>query len=298
MEQQIPIPVSHLFPLIDRELILLLKSLSPDEWASKTIASRWNVKDVAAHLLDGNLRTLSLERDRYFGNPGPANNDFKTVVGWLNQFNQQWVDAARRLSPGVLLFLLEQTGPPTSAYFASVDPFSPAVFPVLWAGEEESKAWMHLARQYTEKWLHQQQIRDALDQPGIMTQDFYHPFIETFLRGLPHTFRGVEAPENTSIKIMIPSDAGGTWILIRNRGKWNLVSPWFNDDQEMKAKNENSQDQDPQKSASASEVIIDPDIAWKLFSKSLRPADVETKVRIMGNQALGQKVLELVSVMA
>jgi uncharacterized protein (TIGR03083 family) len=298
MEEQIPIPVSHLFPLIDRELIMLLKSLSPDEWEAQTIASRWKVKDVAAHLLDGNLRALSLERDHYFGNPGPANNDFETVVDWLNQFNQQWVDASRRLSPDVLLFLLEQTGPPTSAYFASVDPFSPAVFPVLWAGEEESKAWMHLARQYTEKWLHQQQIRDALNKPGIMTQDFYHPFIETFFRGLPHTFRGVESPEHTSIKIMIPSDAGGTWMLIRNKEKWNLISPWFNDDQEMNVVNEGSQGKDPNTSASASEVIIDPDMAWKLFSKSVRPADVETSVRIMGNQRLGQKVLEMVSVMA
>ena len=295
MEQQNPIPVSHLFAQIDRELILVLKSLTPDEWEAKTIASRWKVKDVAAHLLDGNLRTLSLERDRYFGNPGPVNNEFETVVSWLNQFNQQWVDAARRLSPGVLLYLLEQTGPPTSAYFESVDPFSPAVFPVLWAGEEESKSWMHLARQYTEKWLHQQQIRDALDKPGIMTQDFYHPFIETFLRGLPHTFRGMEASENTSIKIIIPSDAGGIWRLVRNRENWNLVSPWFNDDQEKHA---DSDGPDPKKTASASEVIIDPDIAWKLFSKSLRPADVETKVRIMGNQALGHRVLEMVSVMA
>jgi len=36
---------------------------------------------------------------------------------------------------------------------------------VDWAEEMESKNWMAIAREYTEKWLHQQQIRDAIQQP-------------------------------------------------------------------------------------------------------------------------------------
>jgi hypothetical protein len=35
---------------------------------------------------------------------------------------------------------------------------------VAWAGEAESKNWFHVARDYSEKWHHQQQIREAVSQ--------------------------------------------------------------------------------------------------------------------------------------
>jgi hypothetical protein len=62
-----PIIVKHLFKPLDDQLILLLESLSPEDWNKPTIAKQWTIKDVAAHLLDGNIRTLSIQRDRYFG---------------------------------------------------------------------------------------------------------------------------------------------------------------------------------------------------------------------------------------
>jgi uncharacterized damage-inducible protein DinB len=60
-----PIPVAHLFPEVTRRLVELLRSLSPDEWHLPTVSSRRTVKDIAAHLLDGSLRRLSMQRDGY-----------------------------------------------------------------------------------------------------------------------------------------------------------------------------------------------------------------------------------------
>ena len=62
-----PIQVLPLFPVLDDKLSELLRSLSSEDWQQPTLARKWTVKDVAAHLLDGNLRTLSFVRDRYFG---------------------------------------------------------------------------------------------------------------------------------------------------------------------------------------------------------------------------------------
>ena len=62
-----PIFTSHLFPLLDEKLLEILRSLSPQDWERQTIAPLWKVKDVAAHLLDGNMRALSMLRDNYFG---------------------------------------------------------------------------------------------------------------------------------------------------------------------------------------------------------------------------------------
>ena len=55
-----PIKTTHLFPILDQLLIDLLQSLTKAEWHYPTIAKQWLVKDIAAHLLDGNIRMLSM----------------------------------------------------------------------------------------------------------------------------------------------------------------------------------------------------------------------------------------------
>ena len=69
MSVVLPVPplVTHLLPVLNEKLITLLRSLTPEEWQLPTIARLWTVKDVAAHLLDGNIRSLSLLRDGWWG---------------------------------------------------------------------------------------------------------------------------------------------------------------------------------------------------------------------------------------
>ena len=40
--------------------------------------------------------------------------------------------------------------------------------------------------------------------------------MDTFMRGLPHRYRDVQAEENTVVKIVIDTEIGGEWFLIRN----------------------------------------------------------------------------------
>src|SRR5688572_8484373 len=91
-------------------LIKLLRSLSDEQWNSATIAKLWTVKDIAAHLLDGNVRTLSFSRDRYFGQKADNIHSYDDLVVYLNRLNHQWTDAAKRISPKLLTGLLESTG--------------------------------------------------------------------------------------------------------------------------------------------------------------------------------------------
>ena len=109
-KQDIPIKTLHLFSLLDHLLTDLLESLTIEEWHLSTIAKNWTVKDIAAHLLDGNLRTLSVSRDNYFGE-APANvHSYEDLVAYINLLNASWTNAAKRLSPKVLISLLEATG--------------------------------------------------------------------------------------------------------------------------------------------------------------------------------------------
>ena len=260
------------------KLMELLDSLTPDEWLAQTIASQWRVKDVVAHLLDGNIRALSMQRDGYMGiSPGVINSDDE-LIAWLNRLNAEWVTGFKRVSPSVLIQLHKSTGQDVSNYFSSLDPFGKAIWAVNWAGESESCNWMHIAREYTEKWLHQQQIRDAVNKPGIMTSEFYHPFISTFMMALPFTYRNTQARVGTIIKLSISSEVGGVWYLEKKKERWELVSAIA--------------------SRPVSEVIIDPDTAWKLFSKSWRPEKVSDRIEIRGEVELGAQALNMISVMA
>src|SRR6516225_7615852 len=103
-----PILTAHLFPTLDARLIDLLRSLAADDWERQTIAQRWNVKDVAAHLLDTQLRTLSFGRDGYTPSPDPAIASDRDLVPFIDRLNAEGVTVYRRLSPPVLIALIER----------------------------------------------------------------------------------------------------------------------------------------------------------------------------------------------
>src|SRR6266704_2045876 len=90
-----PILTAHLFPKIEEMLVALLRSLTADDWERQTIAPKWKVKDVAAHLLDTQLRKLSIVRDGYVA-PAPPITD---LVAFVDRLNQDGVSLYRRLRP-------------------------------------------------------------------------------------------------------------------------------------------------------------------------------------------------------
>lgn len=273
----IPIDAVHLLPVLDSKLIELLKSLTAEEWHLPTIAKLWTVKDVAAHLLDTNIRILSVYRDGHFGEKADIHSTAE-LIRFLNKLNADWVQAMKRVSPQLLILLHEITGPLYCNLYQSLQPFDKSIFAVDWAGEQESKNWMHIARDYTEKWLHQQQIRDAVNKPALMTKELFYPFIDIFMLALPHTYRTITAENGTVVKLTVTTPVGGSWYLTRAAGVWTLTKE--------------------SKQIPATEISIDPDTAWKLFSKSLRPSAVKDKITITGNLQLGETALNMVSVMA
>ena len=174
--------------MIEARLIELLRSLRPDEWEIQTIAPAWKVKDVAAHLLDTQLRKLSLVRDGY----APArrrDSVDRRVLAFINRLNREGVEMYRRLSPAVLISMMEIASRESAEFHQSLDPMAEAAFSVSWAGEETSLNWFDTARELTERWHHQQQIRLATNRPGIMTRELYYPVLDCFMRALPFKYR-------------------------------------------------------------------------------------------------------------
>jgi hypothetical protein len=275
---QIPIQTLHLFPKLDEKLISLLKSLSPEDWNKPTLATLWTVKDIASHLLDGNFRGVSLLRDGYFGDTPEKLETYQDIVDFLNRLNADWVKATKRMSPSLLIELLELTGKEYYEELAKLDPFKPALFSVAWAGQTESPNWFHIAREYTEKWHHQQQIRESVNKPGIMTREFYYPLINTFMQALPYTYRGTQAEIGTAIRVIVTSELGGEWLLIRDKFKWVL--------------------RETQTDPIKTQIEIDPGTAWKLFTKGVTSLEAEKKIKFIGDIELGKSILTMLSVMA
>jgi uncharacterized protein (TIGR03083 family) len=273
-----PIYVTDLFPKVDAELIELLKGLSSDDWHKPTVCAEWDVKDIVAHLLDTSLRKLSVYRDNYFGEKAENIASYKDLVDYLNRLNGDWVRAARRLSPQILITLLEQAGPELYEVLKSVDPHGPALHSVAWAGEEESENWFDIAREYTEKWHHQQQIRLAVDKPGIMGRELYFPVLDTFMRALPFTYRNVDAQEGTLLSFEVTGEAGGRWYLLRRGRAWQLLE---------EADGE-----------AVSKVTLGQDIAWRLFTKGIAKEAARGEIIITGDKALGGEIINMLSVMA
>lgn len=271
-----PIETLHLFPLLNKELISFLKQLSSEDWQKQTIAKKWVVKDVAAHLLDGNYRRIALHRDGWSVPPDTPIRSYDDLVGYLNEFNGDWVKAAKRLSPEIIIELLESTNEVVYEEFLKLDPYGAAAYSVSWAGESESFNWFDIAREYTERWLHQQQIRDAVNDTGLMTTELYQPFLNVFIQAWPHTLKEEKAEEGTVLRAVVTGI--GDWYLHRRKDGWKLGNPGT---EKVMA-----------------ETIIDSDIAWKLFSKSIRKGDVKEGITIKGDLLLGEKILDMVSVMA
>lgn len=278
MMDKIAISTIHLFPKLDKKLVQLLNELTPEEWQCQTVAKLWKVKDVASHLLDGNLRALSTSRDGFFGEQPKNLNSYKDLVDFLNGLNLSWTNATKRLSPQILTKLLEISGKDYYAHLKTLDPFEDAIFSVAWAGQKTSPNWFHIAREYTEKFLHQQQIRDAVGKPGIMTREFFYPYLDTCMYAFPYTFKDVDAEPDTVVSLKVSTGIGGDWNIVKKEKEWIL--------NKEKVKKIHAQ------------VILDPDTAWKLFSKSWRPDQVTDKVVFNGNKTLAEMALNLVAVMA
>ena len=157
-----PILCAHLLRRVDALLLDLLASLREDEWDLPTVAPRWKVRDVAAHLRDTASRKLSLVRDGWL-----VERTDEDLVALVNRLNREGVTVYRRLSPGLLISMLRLVCRESAEFHESLDPFEPAHFGVSWAGEEGSLNWFDTARELTERWHHQQQIRYATGREGL-----------------------------------------------------------------------------------------------------------------------------------
>jgi len=307
MDKVKPTLTGMLFAELRRELVSLLRGLSEEEWGRPTMAAKWNVKDVALHLLGVDVGNLSRRRDGFSLEADLSS--YQKLVAFINEINASWVAAGQRMSAPVLIDLLDHVGRQVDEYFAGLDPFAMGE-PVSWAGPDPMPLWFDVAREYTERWHHQQQIRDATGRAGLYVRRLFEPVMDTFVRALPWTFRDVEARQGTMVRLVVTDGLKKEWLLVRGAGKWDL----FEGDIHSSARNTEggaAREGSPsasshmggaesghEKSAADAEVIVPAQNAWKIFTRGIRGAEARGRAGIRGDRVLGEKVLETVAVIA
>ena len=267
------IDVLTIFPALNKELIILLKSLKLADWDKKTEYLNWTIRDVAIHLLATNLKKLSIQRD---GQPESKKQDFNNyeeLVNDLNQQNADWIKALQMVSPVILIELIAKYQDELLTYLKELDPFDTALFSVKWAGEERSENWLYIAQEYTERWLRQQQIRFALNDQKLLSPQFYHPFLTTVMQALPYTYLRIKAPIGTVVKVEIVGDAGSSWWIVKDENFWRFVN--------HEVKNADAL------------IYLDQQIAWLLFSNGINPMDAAQYYQLHGDTALASHALKM-----
>ena len=277
-----PLPKLNAIPVfrdVQQELITLLKGLSEEEWHAPTRSTAWNVKDVAAHLLDGDLRRLSLHRDKLtLPDPDEQIRDYASLVDYLNKLNNTWITASKRLSPKLLIELTKFTFPLVMEHLKTLDPEEQALFPVDWAGEKESTNRFDIAREYTEKWHHQQQIREATGRKLLTGRKWLYPLVETLIRAVPAVYdRHVPKASNRTITIYISGVVDDSWLLKGSKEGWNLFkSDGFDTD---------------------ASIRMDDETAWKLFSKAISEEEALDRLVTDGDPKLTNPIAKTTSFM-
>ena len=279
-----PILVSPLFRELHGHLLDLLRSLSPEDWHRPTVCSAWCVKDIAGHLLDGDLRRLAIQRDGYAPPDAPTGFDsHEALVTYLHRLNADWTAATRRISPRSLIRLLEVTGEEVADLFEAADPVRPGDLPGRLGGRV-GVADVVRHRQG----VHRAVAPPAADRPGRGAADADR--------------RPPPLPPG-------PGDLpAGLALHVPGRGRPGRVRPSASRSPARPGATGSSAGREAAGSCGTSPkghrtstVVIDQADAWLLFTKRTDRATARARfpsIRVEGDTGLGEIVLEMVSIMA
>jgi uncharacterized protein (TIGR03083 family) len=210
------VDVRPMFGPLWQELVVLLRQLPEPAWSAPTVCGAWTVHDVAAHLLGVELANVAGRRDGVRTGPPPE----QSLPEWLAAYNEQWVGACRRLSSRLLIEHLATAAADFEGYAVDLDIDRPGE-PVSWAGSEPAPVWLDVAREYTERWVHQQQIREAVGRPHLDPEQA-RAVIMTFVHALRVALGSTPAVEGATIAFTVTGDGGGDWQLTCRSGEWQL----------------------------------------------------------------------------
>ena len=214
-----------LLTLERRRLLDLLRSLDPPAWNRPTPCPGWSVLALVTHLVGDDLGFISWQRDRHHGTSAPEGLDERGFVAWLDGLQIEWVHASRRLSPTLAVDLLRWLDRQVADTVAAQDPRAVAVG-VSWASAAPVPVWLDHARELSERWIHRQQLLQALDRPADLRPDLAEPVLDGLRWAYPYRLGSLRRPAGSRVVVTVTGpDIVVEWALTSDGEAWQFSPP-------------------------------------------------------------------------
>jgi uncharacterized protein (TIGR03083 family) len=214
--------LSSAFRIERGRLLDVLRSLEASDWSRPTRCPGWSVHGLSLHLLGDDLSFLSWQRDEHHGTPAPASIDEAGFITWLDALQVEWVYAARRLSPRLVIEMLEWLDTPIGAI---VDAQDPGVIDshVSWASKYSVPKWLDQVRELSERWIHRQQILEALGRPVDLNEDLCRTVLDGLRWAYPFRLGRLPRQAGTVVTVAITGpEVVDRWTLVSDGVQWQF----------------------------------------------------------------------------
>ena len=269
--------LSRLFRPLADDLIALLNNIPESEWDNRTCYPTWRVRNIVGHLAQTAMSRLSAQRDRLREISPAKTPSFVALSSIIGDANDAFAQFSDRLSHTVLRDLVSLYEPQLTELLESADPNERATYAVSWAGEVESSMGFDIAREFTERWHHQQQIREAVGATSITHKNYLQPVLRILALCLPYWFQSVAADPGSEVAVNITGASGGRWVLCRDVDHWRL------------------DEREPDKMEAS--ITIADDMAWRHWTRSIAPRETSKHVKVDGDKYFTSAFLESKAVM-
>lgn len=206
------------------DLIKVLKQLEPAQWNLSTPCPGWSIADIAAHLIDLDAMAMGAPRIDH----EPDWDSLPHVTTRSHQFTERGVDYRRGTPPTELLDQLVVTTQALSDYVLSDSLSANKVgITVPWAKDELSTE-VFLGMRAFDVWVHEQDIRNAIGQPGNLGSNAARSSAQRMFSSIPLIWgKKVGAPIGSSLTLKItgPDILGDLTVSVHPDGRAKLIDP-------------------------------------------------------------------------
>jgi uncharacterized protein (TIGR03083 family) len=194
------------------DLVVLARSLDRDQWELPTDLEGWNVKDVVAHC--AHLEAIlagAPEETIDIGSPPHVKN-------LMGTYTEQGVAARREHSMDDLCREIETSSRNTHARLAENPPTDPAAAPpISTPGGVPWNAGTLFSNRPLDIWMHEQDIRRAIDLPGGYGSPAAAHTIGVLGAGLGMVIgKRVKPPEGTTVQFEVPATDSSRRLVVRD----------------------------------------------------------------------------------